>query len=186
MEMPTIDDVRDDVEELTDSDVVVLGLLHNKPIKRTRIQKMSLFIERLFNFDESISHGSYHYGAFSDGIDESLISLKGDGSVAVDSSNNYKLTNYGDLLYSEANNKEELKRKLEAVDVINDFFSSLSDQQLLQLSYLLFPDTTEESLIVKDVQKKLPHSKYGDLSVQTNLSKKDAVKALVEKMGGNQ
>lgn len=184
--MPSIEDIQDDVEDLTEKDLIVLTLLRNKTVKVTRIQKLNLFIENILDTNKKNAHGAYHYGGFSDEIDESLSSMKGDGSVSVDSNQQYSLTNYGTLVLDEALKDPDVREKVEAINTISNFFEDVTDQQLLQLTYVLYPDTTEESLIKDKISKRTKKTKFGNLLVQTNLTKDEAISSLCDDLEDSQ
>ena len=172
------EDVVDDAEYLTRSEVTLLAIVNCGPVRITRIQKLGLFIEKVLEGKLELSYGAYNFGAYSDSLGEAVSSMVGDGAIKL-VRELYQITPYGSDLLSEAKNNPDFKELVDKIPQIVSFFESLSDQQLLRLSYVLYPETTGKSLIKDDVDKinsDRKSFKIGDLEVTTGLSK-DEVEA---------
>lgn len=166
----THQDIVDDYEYLTSSEILLLSIVKCGPAKSTRIQKLGLFIERILEVDPEIAHGSYNYGGYSDELDEAVSSMKGDGAIK-QTPDGYELTEYGADLLAESKNDSENKDLVQGVPPIISFLDSLSDQQLLKLSYILYPDTTDKSLIKGGMNLNRNVYSVGNLRVTTGLTK---------------
>jgi len=171
------EDLKEDVDDLNDNEITLLSILQNTPTKTTRIQKLGIFVDRIMYDRSPDSAGAYHYGGFSDNLDDAIESMKSDGAI-VATANGFQLTEYGQRIYEEAKKKETIKAKIETVDEIKSFFDSLSDQQLLKLSYIFYPDTTEESLIKDRIKTDGNTFQIDDLEIITGLSKEEAIERL--------
>ncbi|MBO4735307.1 MAG: hypothetical protein J5614_02835, partial [Paludibacteraceae bacterium] len=175
------EDIVSDVEQLNDNDVMVLSIVDVSPAKITRIQKLGLFIEKLLDVDPDCSHGAYNYGAYSDDLDVAASSMKLDGAVTL-KDGNYELTSYGSSLLTELKNDPKKKEFVEGIASIVSFFDSLNDHQLLKLSYIVYPETTGQSLIKDTMVLDRKSYTIGDLDVKTNLTKEQLEDMLIHKL----
>ena len=178
------EDVVDDAEYLSKSEVTLLAIVSCGPFKITRIQKLGLFVDKVLEGSVELSYGAYNYGAYSDSLSEAVSSMMGDGALKL-VSDGYCLTSYGSDLLSEAKNNPEFKDLIEKIPTIVSFFDSLSDQQLLKLSYILYPETTDKSLIKDRINLDRKPHRIGDLEVTTGLSKDEVEAKLRKRLEGD-
>ncbi|MBO4357805.1 MAG: hypothetical protein J5813_06555 [Candidatus Methanomethylophilaceae archaeon] len=174
------EDIVSDVEDLNDNELMLLSIVGCAPIKITRIQKLGLFIERVLNPDSG-THGAYHYGAFSDDLDEAASTLNHDGAVAIDQGN-YQLTRYGTDLLEEASNDPAKNELITGTRDIASFLNSLSDYQLTKLSYILYPETTGRSLIKDRMSLGKDHYVMGGMEISTGLTQEQLRDRLVKRL----
>ncbi len=175
----THQDIVDDYEYLTSSEILLLSIINCGPAKATRIQKLGLFIERILDVDPEIAHGSYNYGAYSDELDEAVSSMKGDGAIR-QTQEGYELTQYGSDLLAESKNDPKNKDLVQEIPSIVSFLDSLSDQQLLKLSYILYSDTTDKSLIKGRMNLSKDVYSIGDITVSIGLSRQQLKAKIIE------
>ena len=171
----------DDAEDLTTSQVMLLSILSCSPTKITRIQKLGIFIERILQINSDLSHGSYYYGGFSDDLGEAVSSMGGDGAIK-NGEEGYKLTQYGADLLTQAGTNPDNKELVEGILSIVSFFQSLTDFQLKKLSYILYPETTDMSLIKNQMDLDRDSFRLGDLKVTKGLTREQLIDKLMLKV----
>ena len=96
--------------------------------------------------------------------------MKGDGAIR-QTQDGYELTQYGSDLLAESKNDPKNKDLVQEIPSIVSFLDSLSDQQLLKLSYILYPDTTDKSLIKGRMNLNKDVYSIGNITVSTGLSR---------------
>ena len=170
------DDILSEVEDLTVSDVIFLGIVKCSPAKITRIQKLSLFAARILGLDSELSHYAWDYGGFSNTIRSSVRSLKEDGAVS-EEHDEYTLLSYGEALLDEASKDPRFKDFLDKLPGIVAYLESLSDWDLKQLSYIVYPDTAINSTIKDEMDLKA--SVIGDFKIQRDLSREQLQRMLL-------
>lgn len=174
----------EDAEDLTKCGKVLLSILNYGPARVTRIHKMSLMINAVIEGScaKPDSHGAFHYGGFSEEVDSALTQFLEDG-VATKVDGEFRITEYGRQLVGVL--KKELMDDFmlvseETSGPILENLNTLSDRQLLRLTYLLFPETTTRSVIKKQVDRDGRPIKVGDAVVYKG--SKDDLKAVIEKI----
>lgn len=170
-----------DYQRLLSSQILFLGIVDNRPCKITRVQKLGLFIERVLEVDPAIAHGSYMYGGFSDELEEAANLLSINGAV-IEGENGYELTAYGKALLEEANKDSKNKELLDGIPPIIAFLDSLADYELVRLSYILYPDTTDKSLIKGDMNVDRKSYSISDMRVRTGLSREQLKEMILRKV----
>lgn len=170
-----------DYQRLLSGQILLLGILGIRPSKATRIQKLSLFIERVLEVDPAIAHGSYMYGGFSDELQEAANLLSINGAI-IEGENGYELTTYGQALLSEAKKYPENQKVLDGIPPIIEFLDSLTDNELVRLSYILYPDTTDKSLIKSDLNVDKNSYSISDTRVRTGLSREQLKEMILRKV----
>lgn len=152
-----------DADDLSYSDVLVIFLMDKRPIMKTRLQKMSLLYNELYNDDKgSANHNAYFFGGYSDDIDESAENLVDIGIVNEDREG-YTLTDYGiklkDYIINDISNQSiEVNR----IDNIKKSLSTVSDKRLVGLTYSFYEDTAVNSTIKSSVEKMNGNLKLND------------------------
>ncbi|MBE6521811.1 MAG: hypothetical protein E7Z62_01570 [Thermoplasmata archaeon] len=177
----THDKIVHDYQRLLSGQILLLGMLENSPCKPTRIQKLSLFIERILEVDPAIAHGSYIYGGFSDELYEASVLLSKTGAI-VEGKDGYELSDYGKALLAEAKKDPENKDLLEEMPSVVAFLDSLPDDDLLRLSYILYPDTTDKSLIKSEINVSKKSYSIIDVRVRTGLSREQLKEMILRKI----
>ena len=174
------DDIIDDVEDLSVSDVLFLGIVNCSPAKITRIQKLSLFASRILDLGPELSHYAFDYGGFSNEMQGSELSLENDGAVLKDHEE-FTLTSYGKALLEEASNDPRFKGIIDRLPGIVAYLESLSDWDLKQLSYIVYPDTAVKSTIKHMMD--LDASAVGDFRIRRDLSREQMQRMLLQSKG---
>jgi len=134
---------------LDDLDYLIILAIGDKGNKSTKIQKTVLVLSKLLNIQTDIE--AYHFGGYSETVAERLNS-RSKAHFFVKNDNEYKLTEQGKELYYKL--LEELKAKnMEDVVKVLDALHKMSDENLIALTYFLYPETTEKSTIKENVNK---------------------------------
>jgi Mn-dependent DtxR family transcriptional regulator len=143
---------REFVEDMSESDkIVLLTIANSGTIKSTRLQKIALMIKAVLDGKVESSHGAYLFDGFSDDIDESVNSLRSEGFLIYEHGTGYKVSNDGMKLSQTLSSKEnQLENKVN--DVIK-MLKDLSDKQVTALTYRLFPQMTENSIIKEEMNR---------------------------------
>jgi len=142
-----------DTDDFNDSDRLVLSIISNsgKSIMRTRLQKSALVYSKVFG--DIVKHIAYSFGGYSEDVDESVDTLLDVGAIT-DTKNGYALTPYG-------KNMADFLRRVssEYVDVdahskqLSNALNGVSDRELVGLTYHLYPETSEGSIIKESVDR---------------------------------
>jgi len=167
-----------DVEDFTVSDVMFLGILSCGPAKITRIQKLSLFAARILDLGPELSHYAYDFGGFSNEIRDSESTLEDYGAISKDDEE-FSLETYGKDLLAVASEDPRFKPFIDKLPGIVAFLKSLSDWDLKQLSYILYPDTAEKSTIKHKMD--LDAKTVGDFKITRDLSREQLQKLLLQR-----
>ena len=134
---------------LDELDYLIILAIGDKGNKSTKIQKTVLVLSKLLNIQTDIE--AYHFGGYSETVAERLNS-RSKAHFFVKNDNEYKLTEQGKELYYKL--LEELKAKnMEDVVKVLDALHKMSDENLIALTYFLYPETTEKSTIKENVNK---------------------------------
>ena len=176
----THEDLVNDVEDFTVSDVMFLGILNCSPAKITRIQKLSLFAARILDLGPELSHYAYDFGGFSNEIHDSELTLEEYGAISKDN-DEFSLESYGRDLLAVASEDPRFAPFVGKLPGIVAFLESLSDWDLKQLSYILYPDTAEKSTIKHKMN--LDARYVGDFKITRDLSREQMQKLLLQREG---
>lgn len=152
----TNDYIIDDAKEISSCGKVVMAILNYGSAKITRIHKMALFVGSILEGtnEKTGTHGAYHFGGFSEEIDSTLTQFLEDGIVNKINGEFY-LTEYGKKIIKvlEEIGDTETKNAIMDSNKIIDYLRELNDDNLLRLTYLLFPETTTNSKIKERVEQ---------------------------------
>ena len=150
--------LENDYYSLSDSELEVLFIVDDRPILRTRLQKIALLYSKLYGKDDT--HRDYLFGGFSDEVEESSDSLV-DKGIILETSKGYVITKYGrklkDLLVKGLEESEDLTV---GIPNIKKAVSGLSDKSIIGLTYHFFEETTANSGIRGDVKRYNDESYY--------------------------
>ena len=134
---------------LDDLDYLLILAIGDKGNKSTKIQKTVLVLSKLLNIPTDIE--AHHFGGYSEIVAERLNSRSRTQFFAKND-DEYKLTEQGKELYYKL--LEQLKaKKMEDIVRILDTLHKMSSKNLIALTYFLYPETIEKSIIKEDVNK---------------------------------
>jgi len=139
------------LEQLDEEDIAIILAIGDRKLNHLKVQKIALIVGKLLGFD--ISMVPYKYGGFSEDIMEKLQSPR-NRDLFIRTPEGYSLSENARQIYQILVKKlEEKGRKdiTEFIEVIRD----LDDDELLALTYWLFPEFTTKSEIKKRVEKKI-------------------------------
>jgi len=134
---------------LDDLDYLIILAIGDKGNKSTKIQETVLVLSKLLNIQTDIE--AHHSRGYSEIVAERLNS-KSRTQFFVKNGDEYKLTEQGKELYYKL--LEQLKaKKMENIVKILAMFHKMSTKELIALTYFLYPETIEKSIIKEDVNK---------------------------------
>jgi len=147
-----------EMEDLTFFDKLVLWLLaHGEKSRATRLQKMGLIVNSVIEGKTPSSHGPYNFGGFSDEIEGAIIDLSEEGLVK-NEAGIYRLTTHGkEILEQLQSSKDQESKRIKGVsETITQGLRRLPDKDVTALTYVLFPELAKDSMIRKDVERRIP------------------------------
>lgn len=146
-----------DFQDLSDSDLAVMFTIEDRPVLRTRLQKITLLFEEIYDTHEpGAGHSAYFFGGYSDEIDESATTLTSAGIID-ETSHGYVLTDYGRKLkeYSERCIEDDGDETgMTIIRGIRNIVRSLNrvpDRNVVGLTYHYYQDTAVRSTIKESV-----------------------------------
>ena len=146
-----------DFQDLSDSDLAVMFTIEDRPVLKTRLQKITLLFEEIYDtHGPEKKHGAYFFGGYSDEIDESATTLTSAGIID-ETRHGYVLTDYGRKLkeYSEKcieNDGDETGMTI--IHGIRNIVRSLNkipDRNVVGLTYYYYEDTAVRYTIKESV-----------------------------------
>lgn len=157
-----------DFEELSDDELIVLLAMSDRPMMKTRLQKISLIYNEVFrDKNKESSHNAYFFGGYSDSIDESATNLTDIGILEY-SQNGYSLTDYGEKLKKYVMDNWD-DPATENVSKVVKSMSELPDKSIVGLTYYFYADTTKNSTIKASVDR-INENAYFDGKKLTSIS----------------
>ncbi len=165
--MNEIDLINSDFDELSDSEVLVLLIIdEEKPILKTRLQKLSLIYHELYDSDTNTTdHHAYFFGGYSDDIDEAATNLT-DKGILDEGKNGYSLTEYGIKLRQFFLKEYEDIEQIDRICKIKKAVSQIPDRNLVGLTYHFYGESAKNSTIKQSVEKLNSNSVYDGLSLR--------------------
>ena len=156
------DMINSDFDDLSDPEILVLLLIDGtRPVLKTRLQKLSLLYHELYEGKTGITdHGAYHFGGYSDNVDESAVNLT-DMGILEEDKRGYSLTDYGRKLREFILDEYDDEDQIDHVKNILSATSKIPDRNLVGLTYHFYDETAVNSTIRESV-KKLNDSSYYD------------------------
>lgn len=153
--------IESDYDELSDSEILVLLIMNeNKPILKTRLQKVSLLYHELYDSEiNTTGHNAYFFGGYSDDIDESAADLV-DKGIMEENRNGYRLTEYGTKLVRFIREEYDDVNRIAGIDKINRSVESVPDRNLVGLTYHFYEESAMNSTIKESVDKMNSVSSY--------------------------
>jgi len=166
------DYIEDDVEYMNKSDWLTLLILKYRKSRATRLHKVALILNSVLEGKTPSSHGPHFFGGFSDDLESSLSRLAESGIIKKVGSE-YMLTKYGEkvLGYLERNPPDEFEKLKIIASKLLPSLNELSDEDIVDLTYLLFPELTTNSVIREKVARRLKR-KIGKLGVRLYIFEK--------------
>lgn len=155
-----------DFDELSDSEVLVLLIMdEDKPILKTRLQKLSLLYHELYDSENNTTdHHAYFFGGYSDDIDESAINLT-DKGIIDEGKNGYSLTEYGVKLRQFFLDEYEDVEQIHRLEKIKTAVSLIPDRNLVGLTYHFYSKSAQNSTIRGSVEKMNSVSSYDGIAL---------------------
>lgn len=139
------------LEQLDEEDIAIILAIGDRKLNHLKVQKIALIVGKLLGFD--ISAVPYKYGSFSEDIMEKLQSPR-NRDLFIKTSEGYSLSENARRLYQVLIKKLEEKGKKDIAEFI-ETIRDLDDDELLALTYWLFPEFTTKSEIKKRIEKKI-------------------------------
>lgn len=139
--------------DASDSDRLVLSILHRRPSRATAIQKLGLLVDSVVRGKVPEGFAAHHFGGFNDDIDTSLTDLQEEGYVYEKDDGNFALTPAGETLLGKYLTDQKAGDVKKVADMIVPRMAHLSDREILAIAYEAFPALTEKSLIKASIEK---------------------------------
>ena len=146
-----------DFQDLSDSDLAVMFTIEDRPVLKTRLQKITLLFEEMYGIlKPEAMHSAYFFGGYSDEIDESATGLTSAGIID-ETSHGYVLTDYGKKLkeYAERcieNDGDEAGMTIiQGIRNIVRSLKEIPDRNVVGLTYHYYKDTAVRSTIKESV-----------------------------------
>lgn len=138
-------------EDLSELDKMLLLIINfSGSVKATRLQKLGILGNVALGHNHDSIHNPYYFGGFSDEIEEESTFLHEQG---------YLRQTPGGLVLSPTGVKcvEELKNKNEkeatTIKGIVETLRRYSDKEVTAITYKMFPDLADKSIIREEVDK---------------------------------
>lgn len=161
-----------DSEDLSDTDALVILIVDSNPVMKTRLQKLSLLYDRLYNKTCSITdHNAYFFGGYSDDIEESAVNLV-DSGILKEDRQGYSLTDYGLKLKKFIKDEKTLDSELKNIDNLKFALSEVPDRNVIGLTYHFYEDTAINSTIKNSVERLNNSSRLNDAPM-SSMSKEE-------------
>ena len=131
--------------------IAILIIGYSGDIKSTRLQKLALVAKGILDGKVLTSHGAYLFGGYSDDIDESTETMRSEGFLNYEVGKGFYLSDDGSKLFS-CLAREEPKLN-DVAEKVSEMFKGLSDRQVTAITYKLFPQLTENSIIKEEMTR---------------------------------
>lgn len=148
--------MEDDLEEFAEiisepEKLAILFIGYSNEVKSTRLQKMVLVAKAILEGKVPTTHGAYLFGGYSDDIDEGTETLRSEGFLSYESGKGFYLSDDGNKIFEYLKKKET--KLNDTVRQVSEMFKGLSDKQVTAITYKLFPQLTENSVIKEEMEK---------------------------------
>ncbi len=139
-------------DELSNEELLIISIVGSSgKIKPTRLQKVSLLAKAITEGRVPPTHNPYYFGGFSDEIEEDSEQLREEGFLKYHPREGFILSDEGQRI------KDEFTRKnpelVERLDKVIKLLSKLDDEEVVALTYALFPKLAEKSIIKGKIAK---------------------------------
>jgi hypothetical protein len=132
-----------------DIDYLIILTIGEEKIEPTKIQKIALLLSKLLNIPIDVE--AYYFGGYSETIAERLNSTAR-SQFFTKSANMYELTGKGKEVYYKLLEKLKTNKKENIIKILT-ILRKISVSDILALTYFLYPETTEKSIIRSDIIK---------------------------------
>ena len=149
------EDVIQELHLLSKEDLLLLLSIGKKPSSKTRIEKTALLLSNILGIELDIV--PYKYGMFSETILETLNDERLMKFIKR-KNNKTELTKEGQQAYDYLLEKLKAKNREDAIKLL-EALHKLSDEDLLAITYHLFPESKLESEIKERVQRRIEELK---------------------------
>jgi len=169
------EEIKDILQTLDDLDVAIILAIGDSKLNHTKIQKIALILSEILGIKTDAV--AYDYGGFSETIMEKLQSDFSSDIIRKETGA-YALTKTGKKLYRILTKIVEKK-----YNISEDLLSALrtmNNKELVALTYHLFPEYTEKSLIKDEIKRLIDKCiKEGKTMVKTK-KRKEGSKYIIE------
>ena len=129
--------------------IMVIG--YSNEVKSTRLQKMVLVAKAILEGNVPTTHGAYLFGGYSNDVDEGTETLRSEGFLSYESGKGFYLSDDGKKMFQYLKAKEP--KINDTVQKVSELFKGLSDKQVTAITYKLFPQLAENSIIKEEMEK---------------------------------
>lgn len=136
---------------LDDEDKLAILSIGEGGASKTKIQKIAFLLSKALKLDGNFV--AYDFGNFSDTLMEKVESPYNSDLITT-SGNKYTLTQNGKDVYHKLLGSLDHEEKTIAMDIA-DTLQRMSVEKIETLVYHLFPETTDNSVIKLDIEKKI-------------------------------
>lgn len=143
------DELVDELRSLDEDQIISILTIGKKKLSHIKLQKMVFILSRLIS--RNTKAVPYKFGAFDEYLMEKIQSK--DQDMIVSDNGKYALSQRGLKAYGLVRNSMEAK-KPESV-VLADALRKMSDDDLLAVSYYLYPESADKSEIKDRVNKRI-------------------------------
>jgi len=138
------EDAEDISDDRSSKEVLFIIGCSDKPVRKTRLQKLALLYDALHGGQSGSGRGAYFFGGFSDNIEEAAETMT-DDMILAEGEKGYQLTEYGKEIF------EMLKKKDPAyygeMAAITGSTEGVPDSCIVAMTYNYYPELAENSLI---------------------------------------
>lgn len=138
------EDAEDISDDRSSKEVLFIIGCSDKPVRKTRLQKLALLYDALHGGQSGSGRGAYFFGGFSDNIEEAAETMT-DDMILAEGEKGYQLTEYGKEIF------EMLKKKDPAfygeMAAIAGSTENVPDSCIVAMTYRYYPKLAENSLI---------------------------------------
>lgn len=138
------EDAEDISDDRSSKEVLFIIGCSDKPVRKTRLQKLALLYDALYGGQNGSDRGAYFFGGFSDNIEEAAETMA-DDMILSEGEKGYRLTGYGEEIFGM------LKKKDPAfyggMAAITGSTENVPDSCIVAMTYRYYPELAENSLI---------------------------------------
>jgi len=138
------EDAEDISDDRSSKEVLFIIGCSDKPVRKTRLQKLALLYDALYGGQNGSDRGAYFFGGFSDNIEEAAETMA-DDMILSEGEKGYRLTGYGEEIFGM------LKKKDPAfyggMAAIAGSTENVPDSCIVAMTYRYYPELAENSLI---------------------------------------
>lgn len=155
--------VDETLKTLTNEDILSIMTIGEESISKLKHQKIVFLASEILKIDTADDYVAYDYGMYN----EVLMEEVEDMTEIINKGNKLSLTDFGVVIYNRLRDKLN-KKMVELFDILR----SLNEDNLLKITYYLYPELTTNSKIKDRVLKEEPSAAYNLLSLVSNSMEK--------------